>query len=82
MLGNAKNQPVLSLGVSYFKVAGHRVFWWLHCQNEWLFNTRDLPDHITQISCWTLFWPFLLPEEKICSFRFKVGMGKTRAFMG
>lgn len=67
MLGNAKNQPVLSLGLSYFKAARHRVFWWLHHLNEWLINARDLPDHTTQKSCWTLFWPFLPPEEKICT---------------
>lgn len=67
MPGNAKNRPVLSLGLSYFKAARHRVFWWLHHLKEWLINARDLPDHITQKSCWTLFWPFLPPEEKICT---------------
>ncbi len=34
---------------------------------EWLIDARDLPDRITQKSCWTLFWPFLPPVKNICS---------------
>lgn len=49
---------------------------------EWLINARDLPYHITQKSCWTLFWPFLPPEEKICSVVQSVVKSKSSAFMG